>query len=103
MFQAAVEALHALYSRSGVDIEDIQPLVLSMYQTDHVLLLQKLYQWSDVGPDDTDDTKYQILKKLSEVGDDVTKSSRSRLIFPIVGVLRCRLSRRARVRIGHRI
>ncbi|KAL1989471.1 hypothetical protein VTN49DRAFT_7282 [Thermomyces lanuginosus] len=64
---AAVEALHALYSRSGVDIEDIQPLVLSMYQTDHVLLLQKLYQWSDVGPDDTDDTKYQILKKLSEL------------------------------------
>lgn len=65
--QAGVEALHALYSRSNFEIEGFQPLVHLMFQTEYVDLLNKLYEWSIVGPDDVDDTKYTISKKLSEV------------------------------------
>ncbi|RAL10804.1 karyopherin MSN5 [Aspergillus homomorphus CBS 101889] len=64
---AAVEALHALYSRSHVDIDGFQPLVHLMYETQALSVLQKLYEWSVVGPDDVDDTKYTICKKLSEM------------------------------------
>jgi exportin-5 len=46
---AAVEALHALYSRSNFEIEDFQPLVHLMYETEYLTLLQKLYEWSVVG------------------------------------------------------
>lgn len=38
-----------------------------MYTTEYLVVLQKLYEWSVVGPDDVDDTKYTISKKLSEV------------------------------------
>ncbi|GIJ87516.1 hypothetical protein Asppvi_006424 [Aspergillus pseudoviridinutans] len=64
---AAVEALHALYSRSNFEIEDFQPLVHLMYETEYLTLLQKLYEWSIVGPDDIDDTRYTITKKISEM------------------------------------
>ncbi|KAL5365727.1 armadillo-type protein [Aspergillus floccosus] len=64
---AAVEALHSLYSRSNFDVEGFQTLVHMMYQTDYLDLLQKLYEWSVVGPDDIDDTKYMVSKKLSEM------------------------------------
>ncbi|KAL2831252.1 armadillo-type protein [Aspergillus pseudoustus] len=64
---AAVEALHALYSRSSYDIEGFQPLVHLMYDTESLNVLLKLFQWSIVGPDDTDDTKYTVSKKLSEM------------------------------------
>lgn len=65
--KAAVEALHALYSRSNFEIEDFQQLVHLMYQTDHLTLLRKLYEWSIVDANDIDDTRYTISKKLSEV------------------------------------
>ncbi|KAL2219423.1 armadillo-type protein [Thermoascus aurantiacus ATCC 26904] len=64
---AAVEALHALYSRSNFEIEDFQQLVHLMYQTDHLTLLRKLYEWSIVDANDIDDTRYTISKKLSEL------------------------------------
>ncbi|KAL3482455.1 armadillo-type protein [Aspergillus californicus] len=64
---AAVEALHALYSRTSYDIEGFQPLVYMMYETNSVNVLLKLYQWSVVGPEETDETKYTISKKLSEM------------------------------------
>ncbi|KAF4200969.1 hypothetical protein CNMCM8927_002264 [Aspergillus lentulus] len=64
---AAVEALHALYSRSNFEIEDFQPLVHLMYETEYLTLLQKLYEWSVVEPDDIDDIRYTISKKLSEM------------------------------------
>lgn len=38
-----------------------------MYETEYLTLLQKLYEWSVVGPDDVDDIRYIISKKLSEV------------------------------------
>jgi exportin-5 len=56
-----------LYSRSNAEAEDIQQLVHLMYTTEYLVVLQKLYEWSVVGPDDVDDTKYTISKKLSEV------------------------------------
>lgn len=64
---AGVEALHSLYSRANFDIDDFQPLVHLIYETEYLDLLQKLYEWSIVGPDDIDDTKYTISKKLSEM------------------------------------
>ncbi|KAL4949177.1 armadillo-type protein [Aspergillus filifer] len=64
---AAVEALHALYSRSVYDSEGFQPLVQFMYETEAIQVILKLFQWSVVGPEDMDDTKYTISKKLSEV------------------------------------
>ncbi|PLB38415.1 karyopherin MSN5 [Aspergillus candidus] len=64
---AAVEALHSLYSRSNYDMEGFQPLVHLMYQPELLNLMQSLYEWSIVGPDDIDDTKYTISKKLSEM------------------------------------
>ncbi|KAB8220541.1 armadillo-type protein [Aspergillus novoparasiticus] len=64
---AAVEALHSLYSRSNMDMESFQPLVHLMYETESLDIMQKLYQWSIVGPDDIDDTRYMISKKLSEM------------------------------------
>ncbi|KAL4926925.1 karyopherin MSN5 [Aspergillus undulatus] len=64
---AAVEALHALYSRSAYDSEGFQPLVKLMYETESINVILKLFQWSVVGPEDIDDTKYTISKKLSEV------------------------------------
>ncbi|KAL4879609.1 armadillo-type protein [Aspergillus karnatakaensis] len=64
---AAVEALHALYSRSSYDMDEFQPLVHIMYETESINVILKLFQWSVVGPEDTDDTKYTISKKLSEM------------------------------------
>ncbi|KAE8154009.1 armadillo-type protein [Aspergillus avenaceus] len=64
---AGVEALHSLYSRSNIEIEGFQPLVHVMYETDCLNILQKLFQWSVVGPDEIDDTRYMISKKLSEM------------------------------------
>ncbi|KAE8348511.1 armadillo-type protein [Aspergillus coremiiformis] len=64
---AAVEALHSLYSRSNFEMEDFQPLVHLMYETECLDILQKLYQWSIVGPDQIDDTRYMVSKKLSEM------------------------------------
>lgn len=38
-----------------------------MYETESLNVILKLFQWSVVGPEDIDDTKYTISKKLSEV------------------------------------
>ena len=65
--QAAVEALHALYSRSNYNPEEFQPLVYFMYQTDHLTLLRQVYEWSVVSARNVDETRYAISKKLSEV------------------------------------
>ncbi|OKL56700.1 hypothetical protein UA08_08012 [Talaromyces atroroseus] len=64
---AAIEALHSLYSRSNVDIEEFGPLVERIYNADHLSLLRRLYQWTAVDAADIDETRYQIAKKLSEL------------------------------------
>ncbi|KAJ6157769.1 hypothetical protein N7470_005361 [Penicillium chermesinum] len=63
---AAVEALHALYGRSNMGSEDSQELVWLIFEPDYLNALRNVYQWSVVGPDDMDDPKYLISKKLSE-------------------------------------
>lgn len=65
--QAAIEALHALYGRSNMGNEDSHGLVCLIFEPDYLLALQNLYEWSIVGPDDVDEPKYLISKKLSEV------------------------------------
>ena len=52
-----------------MDLEGFEQLVHLMYETESLNVLQKLYEWSVVGPDDVDDTRYTICKKLSEVWD----------------------------------
>jgi exportin-5 len=64
---AAVEALHALYSRSNYNVEEFQPLVYFMYQTDHLVLLRQVYEWSVVSARNLDETRYAISKRLSEL------------------------------------
>ncbi|CAG8356147.1 unnamed protein product, partial [Penicillium nalgiovense] len=64
---SAVEALHALYGRNTIGSEDSQELVCLIFRSEYLVVLQKLYEWSIVGPDDVDEPKYLISKKLSEM------------------------------------
>lgn len=47
--------------------EDSHGLVCLIFEPDYLNTLQSLYQWSIVEPDDADEPKYLISKKLSEV------------------------------------
>lgn len=49
--------------------EESHGLVCLMFEPDYLNILQSLYQWSIVGPEDMDEPKYLISKKLSEVND----------------------------------
>lgn len=62
-----MEALHALYGRSNMGNDDSQELVWMIFEPDYLSTLHNVYQWSIVGPDDVDEPKYLISKKLSEV------------------------------------
>lgn len=64
---AAVEALHSLYGRSNMGNEDSHGLVCLIFEPDYLNTLQSLYQWSIVQPEDADEPKYLISKKLSEM------------------------------------
>ncbi|EEH39559.2 hypothetical protein PAAG_08828 [Paracoccidioides lutzii Pb01] len=67
LLMAAVEALHALYSRTSYDMAEFQALVNLVYQTDNLQLLHNVYNWSIVDVNDISDVKYSISKKLSEL------------------------------------
>ncbi|KAI5304993.1 hypothetical protein KEM56_005544 [Ascosphaera pollenicola] len=61
----AVDALHALYGRTGNTIsQDLIGVILESY---NINFLRQLYQWSVVGPDDAGELKYTISKKISEL------------------------------------
>lgn len=47
--------------------EDSHGLLCLIFEADYLDTLQNLYQWSIVGPDDVDEPKYLVSKKLSEV------------------------------------
>ncbi|KAJ5886772.1 uncharacterized protein N7473_009446 [Penicillium subrubescens] len=64
---AAVEALHSLYGRNNMGNDESHGLVCLIFESEYLSTLQNLFQWSIVGPDDTDEPKYLISKKLSEM------------------------------------
>lgn len=64
---AALDTLLALYSRRSLEWVEIQALVHPLCHPDSILVLERVYKWSIVGPDDILDAKYAISKKLSEL------------------------------------
>ncbi|KAL8862471.1 MAG: hypothetical protein Q9178_000968 [Gyalolechia marmorata] len=64
---AAVDTLHVLYNRTRLSKEEFKALVRPMFMHDTIDLLQKLYDWSCVDPNNIDEEKYLLLKKLSEL------------------------------------
>ncbi|KAH8645639.1 armadillo-type protein [Xylariales sp. PMI_506] len=65
--KAALEAIHALYSRTSFVDQEFLDLVVPLYNSQYVLLFKQLFEWSTVDAQDIDEEKYQVAKKLSEV------------------------------------
>lgn len=65
--KAALEALHALYSRSHFTDDEFVDIVVPMYDSKYVDLYTRLFEWAKVDADDIDDDKYQFSKKFSEM------------------------------------
>ncbi|KAK8254364.1 armadillo-type protein [Phyllosticta capitalensis] len=66
---AAVEALCTVYSRAGLQEQDVVDIVCPMFRPDIVSLLSEIYKWTVDGLEvnDLDEPKYNLSKKLSEL------------------------------------
>ncbi|KAI9772013.1 MAG: hypothetical protein M1840_001301 [Geoglossum simile] len=64
---AAVETLHALYSRAYFQDDEFLALVCPMYSAESVNLLKRLYEWSVVDATSIEEEKYLLSKKFSEL------------------------------------
>jgi exportin-5 len=65
--KAALEAMHALYSRTSFVDQEFLDIVVPLYDSKYVLLFRQLVEWSTVDAEDIDDDRYQFSKKLSEL------------------------------------
>ncbi|KAK6194258.1 phospholipid:diacylglycerol acyltransferase [Pestalotiopsis sp. IQ-011] len=65
--KGALQAMHALYSRTSLVDQEFLDLVVPLYNSQCVELFGQLFQWSTVDAEDIDDDKYQFGKKLSEL------------------------------------
>ncbi|KAF2997521.1 hypothetical protein E8E14_003090 [Neopestalotiopsis sp. 37M] len=65
--KGALQAMHALYSRTSLVDQEFLDLVVPLYNSQCVELFGQLFQWSTVDAEDIDDDKYQFGKRLSEL------------------------------------
>lgn len=64
---AALDALLAFYGRKALENVEVQALVHPLCHPDSVPVLEQVYKWSIVGPEEIIDPRYGISKKLSEL------------------------------------
>lgn len=64
---AAIDALLSFYSRKVLEDIEIQALVHPLCHPASVGILEQVYKWSIVGPDETLDPRYAISKKIAEL------------------------------------
>ena len=62
-----MDTLYALYNRSRFSEDDFKDIVGPMFKSETIILLKQLHEWLRVDPTDIDDSKYAMLKRLSEV------------------------------------
>ncbi|VEU20658.1 DEKNAAC101593 [Brettanomyces naardenensis] len=63
----AVDCFQVLFTRSYSDQGDFDDIVGSIFQTDGLAMLFKLFKSISLNPEDVDETKYTLLKKLVEM------------------------------------
>lgn len=63
----AIDTLLSFYSRKGMEDVEVQALVHPLCHPASVSVLEQVYKWSVVGPDESIDPRYAISKKLGEL------------------------------------
>ncbi|ANZ78028.1 BA75_04670T0 [Komagataella pastoris] len=63
----ATDCLHVLFTRSFSNEDDFADIVGSIFKTEGIEMLSQVYQSTILDPDDIDEQKYTLLKKLVEM------------------------------------